>query len=226
MTNYNAVADQYASSWPTPTGSTSAGPTAAAPIGAGPPGGRRRLPRNPDRPADPGLRHPARPSLRDRHVRQRLHANRLACERADLVAAVAPVAGTHWASGVPCNPSRPVSVLQIHGTADPVVPFDGGPMVGRGGPSDIVSAPAWPTAGAPSTAARPRSTDQRRGGTLRPRPAAPAAPRWTSSASTVAVTSGQPFDASQASGQFFASPRLAGGSGVGHSGDRIDVKRP
>ena len=30
----------------------------------------------------------------------------------------------------------------MHGTADPVVPFDGGPMVGRGGPSDIVSAPA------------------------------------------------------------------------------------
>ena len=68
-------------------------------------------------------------------------ANRLACERADLVAAVAPVAGT-LGVGVPCNPSRPVSVLQIHGTADPVVPFDGGPMVGRGGPSDIVSAPA------------------------------------------------------------------------------------
>lgn len=68
-------------------------------------------------------------------------ANRLACDRADLVTAAAPVAGTLGA-GVPCAPSRPVSVLQIHGTADEVVPFGGGPMIGRGGASDIVSAPA------------------------------------------------------------------------------------
>jgi polyhydroxybutyrate depolymerase len=68
-------------------------------------------------------------------------ANRLACDRADLVAAIAPVAGT-LGSGVPCAPSRPVSVLAIHGTADPVVPYNGGGMVGRGGASDIVSAPA------------------------------------------------------------------------------------
>jgi polyhydroxybutyrate depolymerase len=68
-------------------------------------------------------------------------ATRLACDRADLVAAVAPVAGTLGA-GVPCAPSKPVSVLQIHGTGDNVVPFGGGPMLGRGGPSDILSAPA------------------------------------------------------------------------------------
>lgn len=68
-------------------------------------------------------------------------ANRLACERADLVTASAPVAGTLGA-GLPCAPSRPVSVMAVHGTADPVVPYGGGPMVGRGGPSDIVSAPA------------------------------------------------------------------------------------
>ena len=67
-------------------------------------------------------------------------ATRLACDRADLVAAVAPVAGT-LGSGVPCAPSRPVSVLEVHGDADPVVPYHGGPMVGRGGPSDIVAAP-------------------------------------------------------------------------------------
>ena len=68
-------------------------------------------------------------------------ANRLACDRADVVAAIAPVAGT-LGSGVPCAPSRPVSVLDTHGTADPVVPFNGGPMQGRGGASDIVAAPA------------------------------------------------------------------------------------
>lgn len=68
-------------------------------------------------------------------------ANRLVCDRADLVSAVAPVAGTLGA-GLACSASRPVSVMAVHGTADPVVPFDGGPMVGRGGPSEIVSAPA------------------------------------------------------------------------------------
>jgi polyhydroxybutyrate depolymerase len=51
-------------------------------------------------------------------------AHRLACERADLVAAIAPVAGT---LAVPaCKPSRPVSVLLVHGTEDEHVPFAGG----------------------------------------------------------------------------------------------------
>ena len=68
-------------------------------------------------------------------------ANRLACDRADVIAAVAPVAGT-LGTDVPCNPSRPVSVLESHGTADPVVPYDGGTMQGRGGVSTILAAPA------------------------------------------------------------------------------------
>jgi polyhydroxybutyrate depolymerase len=68
-------------------------------------------------------------------------ANRLACSRADVFSAVAPVAGT-LGSAFPCAPSQPVSVLNIHGTADNVVPFTGGPMVGRGGASDILAAPA------------------------------------------------------------------------------------
>ena len=65
-------------------------------------------------------------------------ATRLACQRADVVAAIAPVAGS-LGSAVPCAPSRPVSVFATHGTADPVVPYAGGSMVGRGGPSDIVA---------------------------------------------------------------------------------------
>jgi len=68
-------------------------------------------------------------------------ANRLACDRADLISAIAPVSGT-LGTGVPCAPSRAVSVLQIHGTADQVVPYSGGGMIGRGGASEIVSAPA------------------------------------------------------------------------------------
>lgn len=68
-------------------------------------------------------------------------ASRLGCERADVFAAVAPVAGSLGAA-MPCAPSQPLSVLKVNGTTDSVVPFGGGPMVGRGGPSEIVAAPA------------------------------------------------------------------------------------
>jgi len=66
-------------------------------------------------------------------------SNRLACDRADLFAAIAPVAGTLGA-GVACHPSRPVSVLAAHGTADPLVPFKGGKVRGRGGVSHSIGA--------------------------------------------------------------------------------------
>ena len=65
--------------------------------------------------------------------------NRLACDRADVFAAIAPVAGT-LGVGVACNPSRPVSVLEAHGTGDPLVPFKGGDVRGRGGVSHSISA--------------------------------------------------------------------------------------
>jgi polyhydroxybutyrate depolymerase len=64
--------------------------------------------------------------------------NKLACDRADVFAAIAPVAGTLGAS-VACNPVRPVSVLEVHGTADPLVPFKGGNVRGRGGVSRSIS---------------------------------------------------------------------------------------
>jgi polyhydroxybutyrate depolymerase len=49
---------------------------------------------------------------------------RLASELADCIAAVAPVAGP---MGTPsCAPSRPVSLMHFHGTADEFAPFQGG----------------------------------------------------------------------------------------------------
>ncbi len=48
---------------------------------------------------------------------------RAACEMADVVAAVAPVEG---AQNLVCKPSAPVSVIVFHGTADRLVPFNGG----------------------------------------------------------------------------------------------------
>jgi polyhydroxybutyrate depolymerase len=53
----------------------------------------------------------------------------LACEMADTFAAVAPVSGVLGIPTTSCLPSRPIPVLEMHGTADPVVPYDGGPAL-------------------------------------------------------------------------------------------------
>ena len=52
---------------------------------------------------------------------------RLACEISEKIAAIAPVTGAIPEDIVPqCSPSKPVSVLAISGTDDPLVPWDGG----------------------------------------------------------------------------------------------------
>lgn len=51
-------------------------------------------------------------------------AARVGCELSDRFAAIAPVAGG-YSSLDPCRPDRPVAVLEIHGTADTVVPYEG-----------------------------------------------------------------------------------------------------
>jgi polyhydroxybutyrate depolymerase len=48
-------------------------------------------------------------------------SHRLACERADRYAAVAPVAAFNGMSS--CQPSRAPSLISFHGTSDPLVPF-------------------------------------------------------------------------------------------------------
>jgi polyhydroxybutyrate depolymerase len=68
-------------------------------------------------------------------------SQRLGCELSDRIAAIAPVAGTLEASfASSCQPAYPVSVLEIHGTVDPLVPYKGGVMRGLGGRSTILSA--------------------------------------------------------------------------------------
>jgi polyhydroxybutyrate depolymerase len=59
--------------------------------------------------------------------------HRLACELSGKIAAIAAVAGTMAPPiGRTCQPPRPVAVLQIHGTADPIVPWEGGLTKGGG----------------------------------------------------------------------------------------------
>jgi polyhydroxybutyrate depolymerase len=55
-------------------------------------------------------------------------ALRLACEAADVFAGVISYAGAGWLDASKCNPSGPVAVMQIHGTADTTVPYQGGTL--------------------------------------------------------------------------------------------------
>lgn len=48
----------------------------------------------------------------------------LGCVRAERIAAIAPVAGVQYPDG--CQTDRPVPVLAVHGTADPILQFNGG----------------------------------------------------------------------------------------------------
>lgn len=63
-------------------------------------------------------------------------AYRLGCELTDRITAIAPVSGA--LNIEPCTPSRPLSVLHIHGDADQNVPIAGGPPL-----RDVPGTPPW-----------------------------------------------------------------------------------
>jgi polyhydroxybutyrate depolymerase len=59
-------------------------------------------------------------------------SNRLACDLADKIAAIAVVAATLWDTAPQsCSLTMPMPVLLMHGTDDPISPFEGG-TIGRG----------------------------------------------------------------------------------------------
>ena len=66
-------------------------------------------------------------------------SHRYACDRAARVAAIVSQAGAMWADTSRCKPSEPVAVLQIHGTDDQLVPYDG-KSIGAPGESHLPSA--------------------------------------------------------------------------------------
>jgi polyhydroxybutyrate depolymerase len=78
-------------------------------------------------------------------------AGRLACELADRIAAAAQMAGTAGVDVLAgCRPARPVAMLDIHGSADRVAPYEGGSRRGlagrlmlRRGVAASVSVDAW-----------------------------------------------------------------------------------
>ena len=69
---------------------------------------------------------------------------RLGCELAGQLAGIAPVAGPMpVVMAASCHPVRPIAVLEIHGTADPLVPYGGGQVRGGGGSGDVVRSVPW-----------------------------------------------------------------------------------
>jgi polyhydroxybutyrate depolymerase len=67
----------------------------------------------------------------------------LGCRLAGELTLIAPVEGELPVSVSPsCHPSRPVSVFEVHGTADMSIPYDGGHFDGVGGGTTVLSAPA------------------------------------------------------------------------------------
>jgi polyhydroxybutyrate depolymerase len=56
----------------------------------------------------------------------------LACKLSDRIAAIGGVAGAYSYPPDMCQPDRPMPVIAFHGTADPIVPYEGG-LAGRDG---------------------------------------------------------------------------------------------
>ncbi|MFT7670124.1 MAG: polyhydroxybutyrate depolymerase [Planctomycetota bacterium] len=72
-------------------------------------------------------------------------AYRMACEHADTIAAIASLAGATYIGAAQCTPSEPLDVLQIHGTSDTTISYNGGNIAGSGYPSAVGSCERWAT---------------------------------------------------------------------------------
>lgn len=68
---------------------------------------------------------------------------RMACDHADVIAAVASLEGATFADPEACTPSEPVAALQVHGTADGTIGFEGGKITGAAYPSATETVEMW-----------------------------------------------------------------------------------
>jgi len=64
----------------------------------------------------------------------------LSCALSGRIAAIGTVAGLFLHPWEACDRERPVPLIAFHGTADPIVPYDGGPLGGPGGAAPSVRA--------------------------------------------------------------------------------------
>ena len=62
---------------------------------------------------------------------------RMACDHADLIAAIVSLAGASYGDRAACHPSEPLAVLEIHGSDDAIVRVGGGNLKGLLAPGDV-----------------------------------------------------------------------------------------
>lgn len=72
-------------------------------------------------------------------------AYRMACDHADAIASIVVLAGGASTDPAACQPSQPVNLLHLHGTADPEVPYAGQGPTGMtpNAPGAVASATRW-----------------------------------------------------------------------------------
>ena len=71
-----------------------------------------------------------------------LFVQTLGCRLASRLYLIVPVEGEMASAISPtCAPSRPLNVLEVHATADSMIPYDGGNFSGVGGTVSVLSAP-------------------------------------------------------------------------------------
>jgi polyhydroxybutyrate depolymerase len=70
-------------------------------------------------------------------------SHRMACDRADRIAAIASLAGATWADPALCQPSEPVAILEVHGDNDNTIGYDGGEIQGDAYPSAPDTVTTW-----------------------------------------------------------------------------------
>lgn len=70
---------------------------------------------------------------------------RMACRHSDRIAAIASLAGASYSTATDCGPKNSVSVLQVHGTNDGTILFEGGQILGNPYPGAVSSVSQWAT---------------------------------------------------------------------------------
>ena len=68
---------------------------------------------------------------------------RMACDHADRIASIASIAGATWNNPNSCAPGQPVHALQVHGTQDGTISYNGGSLNGSAYPSAHDSVEQW-----------------------------------------------------------------------------------
>ena len=68
---------------------------------------------------------------------------RMACDHSDEIAAIVSLEGATWADPTRCTPTEPVATLEVHGTADQTIKYDGGANASFEYPGATTTVATW-----------------------------------------------------------------------------------